>query len=144
MIDDKCHKIYLSSPFGFSFLRHPNHLVLAGANNGNVIITYQFPRGPCSSKLRFFFWHILTVYFNCNYFPQYTSELLECLLGISPSGRNPCGGNILTLHFNFKISRRFTLSCQTSIFFARCCRTLVICAKTIDEAIKKNNICKMF
>ena len=28
MIDNKCHKIYLSGPFGFSVLRHPNHLVL--------------------------------------------------------------------------------------------------------------------
>ena len=139
MIDDKCHKIYLSSPFGFSFLRHPNHLVLAGASS----LPTNSSR-PLFKQIEIFFWHILTVYFNCNYFPQYTSELLECLLGISPSGRNPCGGNNLTLHFNFKISRRFTLSCQTSIFFARCCRTLVISAKTIDEAIKKNNICKMF
>ena len=31
----------------------------------------------------------MTVYFNCKYFPSYTRELLECLLGI----RNPCGGN---------------------------------------------------
>ena len=38
---------------------------------------------------------ILTVwlYINCKYFPYYTRELLECLLGISPPGRNPCGGN---------------------------------------------------
>ena len=33
----------------------------------------------------------MTVYFNCTYFPYYTRKLLECLLGISPSGRNPCG-----------------------------------------------------
>ena len=25
-------------------LRHPNHLVLAGSNNRNVIIIYRFPR----------------------------------------------------------------------------------------------------
>ena len=42
MIDNKCHKIYLSGPFGFSVLRHPNHLLLAGANNRNVFITYRF------------------------------------------------------------------------------------------------------
>ena len=36
---------------------------------------------------------ILTVYFNCKYFLIYTSEQLGWLLGISPSGRNPCGGN---------------------------------------------------
>ena len=35
----------------------------------------------------------MTVYFNCKYFPWYTRELLEYLLGISPSGRNPCGSN---------------------------------------------------
>ena len=29
--------------------------------------------------------------FNCTYFPLHTRKLLECLLGISPSGRNPCG-----------------------------------------------------
>ena len=27
-LTSKCHKIYLSGPFGFSVLRHPNHLVL--------------------------------------------------------------------------------------------------------------------
>ena len=35
----------------------------------------------------------MTVYFNCKYFPYYARKLLECLLGISPSGRNPCGGS---------------------------------------------------
>ena len=29
-------------PSGFSVLRHPNHLLLAGANNRNVFITYRF------------------------------------------------------------------------------------------------------
>ena len=99
----------------FLCLRHPNHLVLAGANNRNVIITYRFLAAPVQAN-RDFFWHILTVHFNCNYFPQYMRELLEFLLGISPSGRNPYGGNNLTLHSNFKISRRFTLSFQTSNF----------------------------
>ena len=40
-------------------LRHPNHLVLAGANNINVIITSRF-LADCVQ---------LTVYFNCKYFP---------------------------------------------------------------------------
>ena len=43
------------------------------------------PRGPCSSKSRFFS-AILTVYYNCKYFPWYTRELLECHLGIEPAG----------------------------------------------------------
>ena len=33
----------VSCPLGiFCVLRHPNHFVLAGANNRNVIITYRF------------------------------------------------------------------------------------------------------
>ena len=40
----------VSGPFGtFCALRHPNYLVLACANNRLPI-----PRGPCSSKSRFF------------------------------------------------------------------------------------------
>ena len=58
-------------------LRHPNHFVLASANNRNVIITYRFLAAPVQANRDFF----------------YIDELLECLLGISPSGRNPCGGN---------------------------------------------------
>ena len=67
-------------------LRHPNHFVLAGANNRNVIITYRFLGAPVQA----------------NGDPpkagekrpgDEVGELLECLLGISPSGRNPCGGN---------------------------------------------------
>ena len=42
---------------------------------------------------RFFFPGILTEYFNCKYFPICTPERLGYLPGISPSGRNPCGGN---------------------------------------------------
>ena len=74
-------------------LRHPNHFVLAGANNRNVIITYRFLAAPVQASRDFFYIDCMTVYFNCKYFPSYTRELLECLLGISPSGRNPCGGN---------------------------------------------------
>ena len=74
------------------FLRHPNHFVLAGANNRSVIITYRFLAAPVQEN-RGFFSGILTVYFNCKCFPKYTRRLLECLLGISPSGRNPCVGN---------------------------------------------------
>ena len=36
---------------------------------------------------------ILTVYFNCKYFSTYTRELLGCLLGISPFGKNFFRGN---------------------------------------------------
>ena len=36
---------------------------------------------------------ILTVYFSCMHLSIYTRELLGYLLGISPSERNPYGGN---------------------------------------------------
>ena len=50
------------------------------------------PPSSFSAPLLIIIAQSLTVYFNCKYFPYYTRELLECRLGISPSGRNPCGG----------------------------------------------------
>ena len=49
------------------------------------------PRGPCSSKSRFFlpYWLYISA---INTF-LYIRELLECLLWISLSWRNPCRGN---------------------------------------------------
>ena len=46
--------------------RHPNHFVLAGANNRNVIITYRFLAAPVQANGDFS--SILTVYFICKYF----------------------------------------------------------------------------
>ena len=40
----------------FLSLRHPNHFVLEGANNGNVIITYRFLTALVQAN-RDFFWH---------------------------------------------------------------------------------------
>ena len=42
------------SPRDFLSLRHPNHLVLAGANNRNVIITYRFHAPPVQANRDFF------------------------------------------------------------------------------------------
>ena len=39
---------------GFSVLRHPNHILLAGANNSKRYHYPPIPRGPCLSKSRFF------------------------------------------------------------------------------------------
>ena len=50
-------------------LRHPNHFVLAGANNRNVIITYRFLAAPGQANRDFFYVDFMTVYFNCKYFP---------------------------------------------------------------------------
>ena len=83
-----CNSCCKRSLLDFLSLRHPNHLVLAVANNRNVIISYRFLAAPVQEN-RDFFWHtdcIFQLY-------VYTRELLECLLGISPSGRNTCGGN---------------------------------------------------
>ena len=79
-------------------LRHPNHFVLAGANNRNVIITYRFLAAPVQANRDFFFIDCMTVGFNYKYFPEYTRELLEGLLGISPFGRNPYGGRLCLNH----------------------------------------------
>ena len=71
------------SPRDFLSLRHPNHFVLADANNRNVIITYQLLVTLFEQIDRDFFWHtdcwlyISTV----KYLPYYARELLECLLG---------------------------------------------------------------
>ena len=48
---------------------HPNHFVLAGANNRNVIITYRFLAAPVHANRDFFYIDCMSVYFNCKYFP---------------------------------------------------------------------------
>ena len=40
----------------FLSLRHLNHFILAGANNRNVVITYQFLAAPVQAH-RDFFWY---------------------------------------------------------------------------------------
>ena len=61
----------VSCSFGiFCVLRQPNHFVLAGANNRNVIITYRFLAAPVQANRDFFYIaDFMTVYFNCKYFP---------------------------------------------------------------------------
>ena len=81
------------SLWDFLSLCHPNHFILAGTNNRNLIMTYTTNSSwPLLKQIKIFS-SILTVYFNCTYFPYYMCELLECLLRISPSGQNPCRGN---------------------------------------------------
>ena len=63
----------------------------AGANNRKVIITYRFLAAPVQAKRDFFYIDCMTVYFNCKYFPEYTRELLECLLGFHLPGEIPAG-----------------------------------------------------
>ena len=89
----KCHKINLSGASGvfLSYVILSNHLLLAGVKNRNVIITQRFHAAPDQANRDFF----LTAYYNCRYFSLYKREVLGCLLGISPSGRNSCGGNYI-------------------------------------------------
>ena len=60
-------------------LRHPNHVLLAGLNNRNVIIIQRFYQAPYQVNRDFFC--KLTVYFSCTCFSTYTRELLGCLQG---------------------------------------------------------------
>ena len=55
-LHNKCHKIYLSGPFGSLSLLHPNHFVLEVTNNRNVIITFRFLAAPVQGN-QDFFWH---------------------------------------------------------------------------------------
>ena len=105
---NKSHKINLSGSFGHFVWRYPKHIILAGVNNRNVIITYRFLAPPVKAN-RDFLSGVLTVYFNCKNFSTYTSELLGYLLGISPSGPNPCSGNN---YYSFKIFLRFWIDTQ--------------------------------
>ena len=60
----------VNGPFGiFCVLSHPNHFVLAGANNRNVIITYRFLAARVQANRDFFYIDCMTVYFNRKYFP---------------------------------------------------------------------------
>ena len=61
----------VSCSFGiFCVLRHPDHFVLAGANNRNVmIITYRFLAAPVQANRDFFDIESMTVYFSSKYFP---------------------------------------------------------------------------
>ena len=82
-------------------LRHPNHFVLADPNNRNVIITYRFLAAPVQANQDFFYIDCMTVYFNCKYFPQYTHELLQCLLGFRLLGEIPEGAIRIKLQKKF-------------------------------------------
>ena len=87
---NKGHKIKLSGPFGdFVFdVILIKHLLLARANNRNVIITLpKDSMRPLTKQIEIFS-RILTVYFNCIY-----GRATRMPPRDSPSGRNPCGDN---------------------------------------------------
>ena len=55
----------------FLSLRHPNHFVLVGSNNRNVIITYRFLAAPVQANRDFFYIDCMTVYFSCTFLKMY-------------------------------------------------------------------------
>ena len=74
----------------FLFLRHPNHFALAGANNGNVIITHRFLAAPVQANEIFigiYRLYISTVRTSPNIRASYWSA--------SSGRRNPCAGNYI-------------------------------------------------
>ena len=72
-----------SGSFGDFPFRHPNHLLLAGVKNRNVIITQRFHADPDQASRDLFWYTNCYVYLNCKYFTILTRELLGCLLGVS-------------------------------------------------------------
>ena len=94
----------------FLSLRHPNHFVLAGANNRNVIITYRFLAAPVQENRDFLYIDCMTVYFTCKYSLNIRASYQGASSGFPLLGEIPCGGNkehlIVTLH------------CRTSHVFA--------------------------
>ena len=82
----ECHIIYLSGPFGI-FCLYVTISYLRAQTIETSSLPSRFLAAPVQAN-RDFFWHAHCIFhFNCKYFPQYTRELLECLLGISPSLR---------------------------------------------------------
>ena len=84
---NKSHKIYLSGPFGI-FCRYITLTI--SYLWARTIETSSLPTDslrPLFKQIKSFS-GILTVYFNRKYI---RTSYYECLLGISPSGRNPAG-----------------------------------------------------
>ena len=89
---NKRHKINLSGPFRHFLF----HLILTISYlRGWTFETSSLPNDSLRTLIKQveIFLGILTAHFNCKYFSKYKRKLLGCLLGISPSERNPCGGN---------------------------------------------------
>ena len=97
---NKCHKINLSNPFGHFLF----YIILTiSCLRAWTIKTSLLPTNcmrPLIKQIKVFS-GILTAFFNCKYF-VYTSELLGCLLEISPCGRNDPAGATKLIIESFK------------------------------------------
>ena len=69
----------------FLSLRHPNHFVLAGANNRNVIITYRFLAAPVQANRDFFlaYWLYISA---VSTFLNVCASYLSAFSGFRPEG----------------------------------------------------------
>ena len=61
---------------------------------------------------------ILTAYLNCKYCPQYTCELLGCLLGISPPGEIPAGAITVFTTPSMKVMLSIYLNSSTCSYLS--------------------------
>ena len=93
MTANKCHKNYLSGPLGKFCLYVILTISYLRAQTTEASSLPTDSSQPLFKQIEIF--SILTVwlYISAVLSLKCTRELLECLLGISPSGRNPCGGN---------------------------------------------------
>ena len=113
-LHNKCSKTLPKwSLWDFLFYIIPNHLLLAGTNNRNVIIIQQFHAAPLQINWLLFF----VAYWL--YVSTGTHELLENLLGISPSVWNPHWNNNICQMIASLLSLRTSTwqTIQTNISF---------------------------
>ena len=90
LLYNKCHKINLSGPFGH-FLFHV--ILTISYLRAWTFETSSLPKDSLRAPDQA----------NCKYFSIYKSKLLRCLLGISPAGQNPCGGNYYYNYYHHHI-----------------------------------------
>ena len=92
-LHNKCHKIYLSGPFGIFSL---NVILTISYLRAQTIETSSLPTNSSRSlfkQIEIFFLTYWLYISTVSTFLNIRASLLRCLLGISPSGRNPYGGN---------------------------------------------------
>ena len=80
------------SLWGFSVLRHPNHLLLVGTNSRNVIITCWFLVAPVQATWNFS--GILTVYFSLSTFLNIHASYKSASSGFRLLGKIAVGAKV--------------------------------------------------
>ena len=117
----KCHKINLSGLFG----HFPFYVILTISYlRAWTIDTSSLPNDSMRPLIEQFeiFSGLLTAYFNCKYF----SITRGSLVGISPSGQNPCWGNNKSLGVNGSRSFRWTQTGERGMTGQKCLIRLLL------------------